>query len=197
VADAVRDITAADVEPVVASLARAFTDDPLMRFLVPDDRHRTRRAGALFSSVLRYQHLGHGACFTDEGRHGASMWAPPGQWRMTLGQIARSTPGSIRALGTRMVAAVRVLTTVERLHPREEHWYLAVLGTDPDHQGKGIGSALMTPVLDRCDEQGVGAYLESSNPTNVPFYRRHGFEVTREIELPGGPTVYPMWRDPH
>jgi GNAT superfamily N-acetyltransferase len=88
------------------------------------------------------------------------------------------------------------MTTVERQHPRSAHWYLAVLGTDPVHQGKGIGSALLAPVLERCDHEGIGAYLESSKNSNIPFYRRHGFEVTGEIPLPGGPSVWPMWRDP-
>ncbi len=194
--DAVRAISDDDVRPVVASLARAFTDDPLMAYLVPDRRTRPRRTATLFSSVLRFQHLAHGASYTDEGCHGAALWDPPGHWRMTLGQIARSTPGSVRALRTGMVRAMRVLTTMERRHPREEHWYLAVIGTDPDHQGRGIGSALMAPVLRRCDDEGIGAYLESSNQANVPFYRRHGFEVTSEISFPDGPTIFPMWRDP-
>jgi len=71
-----------------------------------------------------------------------------------------------------------------------------VLGTDPVEQGKGIGSALMRPVLERCDEEGIGAYLESSKHSNLAFYGRHGFDVTREIELTDGPTIWPMWRAP-
>ena len=59
-----------------------------------------------------------------------------------------------------------------------------MLGTDPIHQGKGIGSALLAPVLDRCDRDGIGAYLESSKQSNIAFYRRHRFEVTGEIVLP-------------
>jgi ribosomal protein S18 acetylase RimI-like enzyme len=189
-------ITGADVRPVVASLARAFTDDPLMAHLVPDRRSRPRRAAVLFSAVLRHQHLGHGASYTDVDRHGAALWDPPGHWRMSAGEIARSTPGSLRALRTNLVRATRVLTAMEREHPRQPHWYLAVLGTDPEHQGRGIASTLMAPVLRRCDEEGVGAYLESSNERNVPFYRRHGFEVTAELHLPRGPTIWPMWRQP-
>jgi GNAT superfamily N-acetyltransferase len=189
-------ISRADVPPVAASLARAFADDPLMAHLLPDPGRRRQRSAVLFSSVLRSQHLRHGACFTDDGRHGAALWDSPGHWRMSPGEIVRSTPGALRALRTNLIRATTVLTAMERQHPREPHWYLAVLGTDPEYQGRGIASALMAPILRRCDEGGVGAYLESSHERNVPFYRRHGFEVTTELHLPRGPTVWPMWRDP-
>lgn len=89
------------------------------------------------------------------------------------------------------------LGKMEKVHPSEPHWYLAVLGTDPQYQGKGVGSALMAPVLQKCDAEGVPAYLESSKESNVPFYQRHGFEVKGEVNVKNGPTLWPMWRDPH
>jgi GNAT superfamily N-acetyltransferase len=82
------------------------------------------------------------------------------------------------------------------VHPEEPHWYLAVLGTATDHQGKGVGSALMAPVLAKCDAEGIPAYLESSKESNIPFYRRHGFEVSGEVNVKNGPKLWPMWRDP-
>jgi ribosomal protein S18 acetylase RimI-like enzyme len=89
------------------------------------------------------------------------------------------------------------LLGMERRHPREKpHWYLAVLGTDPSAQGQGLGSAVLQPVLERCDTDGIGAYLESSKERNIDFYARHGFRVTGKIRLPRGPTMWPMWRDP-
>ncbi len=116
---------------------------------------------------------------------------------MTPSQYLRGTPGFIRSFGTGTLNAVRTLSTVEKRHPASPpHYYLAVLGTDPDLQGKGIGSSLLKPVLDMCDRDGVGAYLESSKEQNIAFYARHGFEKTGEVRLPGGPTVWPMWRDP-
>ena len=83
----------------------------------------------------------------------------------------------------RIVRSTRAVREIERRHPVVPHYYLSVLGTDPDQQGGGIGSALLAPVLDRCDADGVAAYLESSKESNVAFYARHGFTVTERIEL--------------
>lgn len=78
-----------------------------------------------------------------------------------------------------------------------EHWYLAALGTDPEAQGRGLAAAVLAPVLDGCDTDGLGAYLESSKEQNLPFYARHGFAVTGTIDLSrGGPRLWTMWRDP-
>jgi N-acetylglutamate synthase-like GNAT family acetyltransferase len=91
---------------------------------------------------------------------------------------------------------LRGLRAVEALHPAEPHWYLAVLGIEPERQGEGNGGALIQPVLEDCDRQEVPAYLETARERNVDFYTRHGFRVTDELELPDGPPVWLMWRDP-
>jgi ribosomal protein S18 acetylase RimI-like enzyme len=122
------------------------------------------------------------------------LWAPPGKWRLGAWGQVRMLPDFIRLFGRRLPLASRGLNLVEAHHPRELHWYLAVLGTEPACQGQGIGSALMAPILERCDREGLPAYLESSKESNIAFYSRHGFEVTGEIRLPDGPPVWPMWR---
>ena len=106
-------------------------------------------------------------------------------------------PASVRLFRGGTVRAIRNLAAIEAAHPKDPpHQYLALLGTDPAHQGTGIGSALIAGVLARCDEQGLGAYLESSKEENVPFYGRHGFEVVAELTMRDGPTMWRMWRDP-
>jgi ribosomal protein S18 acetylase RimI-like enzyme len=91
---------------------------------------------------------------------------------------------------------MHLLQLVDLARPREAHWYLATLGTDPDRQGQGVGSALLRKVLERADLEGLPAYLESSKERNLAFYGRHGFEVTGEIHTPGGgPTLWLMWRE--
>ncbi|WP_242890885.1 GNAT family N-acetyltransferase [Actinomadura litoris] len=197
---AVRVAAAADVAAVSAVLGRAFEDDPVWRWIVPDEASRVRRLTALFSIQLRTLHLRHGGAETG-GRgprvEGAALWDPPGHWRVPLRTYAASTVPLIRALGTRTPAALRALAEIEKHHPREPHWYLAVLGTDPSAQGNGLGSALLRSRLDRCDAKGLPAYLESSNPVNIPFYTGFGFRVTRDLTMPGScPPIQAMWRDP-
>jgi len=193
----VRTATFDDVPAVAGTLARAFGDDPAMAHLLGGTEvQRIPRLERYFTAALRVQHLEHGLCFTDDDRAAASLWDPPGHWKMTIGQIVRGSRWLIPAFGTRTPRALRALSVMERVHPTEPHYYLAVLGTEPSRQGHGLGSAAMQPVLERCDAEGVPAYLESSKESNVPFYARHGFEVTGEIPLPGGPSLWPMWRPP-
>jgi ribosomal protein S18 acetylase RimI-like enzyme len=81
-------------------------------------------------------------------------------------------------------------------HPNEPHHYLFLLGTRPEWQSCGLGTALMRPVLEMCDRDGLPAYLEATSERNQALYRRHRFDVVGEIRLPGGPTMWPMWRAP-
>jgi ribosomal protein S18 acetylase RimI-like enzyme len=81
-------------------------------------------------------------------------------------------------------------------HPKEPHWYLPLLGVDPAHQNKGVGGALLRHVTDRCDRDGVAAYLESSNPRNIALYERHGFEILGRAQSGQSPVITPMLRRP-
>ena len=184
-------------ESVAAALADAFIDDPVMSWILPDPRSRNRQLTGLFRLLLRIHYLQMDSVWTTPGTLGAALWAPPGHASIATATILMHVHEIFRTLGSSSLRALRALTYVDRHHPAEPHWYLGVLGTHSAHQGAGIGSALLAPVLSRCDEGCLPAYLESSNEANIPFYRRHGFEVTDELHLPGGgPPVWPMWREP-
>lgn len=190
----------ADVRDLSRTLARAFYDDPVMTWLLPDAKARTAQLYRLFATMTRHHHLGHGgvevAC-DGPGIGAAALWDPPNQWRESRrGQFAM-TPTFIRVFGLRSMRGRAVQELMKRAHPEEPHWYLAVIGSDPSVRGKGFGQALMRSRLDRCDAECCPAYLESSKPENVPYYERFGFRVTREIQLPdGGPPLWAMWRTP-
>jgi ribosomal protein S18 acetylase RimI-like enzyme len=188
----------ADVPRLSQSLANAFYDDPVISWMVPGDERRRRVGPFGFATWLSKIYLPKDQVFTDPERKAGALWAPPGKWRMSVGLQVRLSPAMFRMFGVRrMPLILKGLSMMDKHHPDDRpHWYLGVLGTDPEAQGKGLGSAVMQPVLERCDSEGVGAYLESSKEANIPFYRRHGFEVTGEVHLPEGPPLWPMWRDP-
>ena len=184
----------ADFGPLAEVLARAFYDDPVTAWFYPDAARRLRHGRRFFAIRLR-QLAGHGLIFTDEERTGAALWAPPGHWRENLRQSLMQLP-MLPVLLPRIVRATRAVREIERHHPVQPHYYLSVVGTDPEKQGGGVGSALLVPVLQRCDETDTPAFLESSKESNLSFYARHGFAVTKRIELPEGPPLWLMWREP-
>lgn len=186
-----------DVSAVAAMLARAFDDDPVANYLMPSARRRPPGLRAFFGTQMAKDLLPHGGVYTTDDRSGAALWAPPDKPALPLSRaLLNALPTLPYVAGRNFLRSVRFLAHIEAIHPKEPHWYLATLGTEPSRQGHGIGSAVLAPVLRRCDLDGVRAYLKSSKERNIPFYRRHGFEVTGEVNLAGGPQVWTMWRDP-
>ncbi|HEX2084314.1 MAG TPA: GNAT family N-acetyltransferase [Solirubrobacteraceae bacterium] len=187
----VRTATPDDVPALAGALARAFDDDPITVFASPRAASRTRRTRFFFTGRLRAL-VGEELCFCDEERRGAALWAPPDRWRPSLREQLRL----VRMVNHRTPWVVPGFLRMERLHPHEPHYYLSALGVAPEAQGRGLGSALLAPMLERCDREGVPAYLESSKERNIAFYGRHGFRVTRQMRFPRGPRLWLMWRDP-
>ena len=184
----------AELPRITESLARAFHDDPVLVHLM-GGRYDHRRARLGFEMLGRNM-LSQGMVLHTPGFEAAAYWARPGHWSVPFSEIVKTLPVSVRAYRLRMFRALEVLMRMERVHPHEPHYYLEVLGTDPEHQGRGFGAALMAPALDLADDEHVGAYLESSKESNVPYYRRFGFEVVGAIRHRNGPTMWPMWREP-
>ena len=188
-----RPATRHDVRAIGVTHTRAFGDDPVWRWLVPDDRRWKRGIPHVFRVAAR-DHLG--TTWVTPGVTSVAVWAPPGH-RVDRWREAMHGPGDLAVFRSRSLIGMRLQGAMRTIHPREPHWYLYLLGTDPDHQGRGHGSAVLQPALDRCDDEGLPAYLESSKEANIPFYRRHGFAQREEFRpVADGPPLWPMWRAP-
>ncbi|MEO8540292.1 MAG: GNAT family N-acetyltransferase [bacterium] len=193
----VRKAVAADRAKLTAAMARAFDDDPIANWFAAQDRRRARRIYDFMDVAYKIVAV-HDEIYTTDDLQGGAYWAPPGKWYMGPWHQAKLVPAMIRtATLRRLPGIVAGLNAIERKHPSEPHYYLLALGVEPDLQGRGLGTKLMAPVLERCDRERVPAYLESSKERNVPLYERNGFKVTEEMVVPnGGPKIWLMWRDP-
>jgi ribosomal protein S18 acetylase RimI-like enzyme len=201
VAVPIRPMTGEDYEEVIAISARAFWYDPLVDFFSRDMLHEYRLLPAVFKVYLRDLMRPHAELWIGEngGRPRAvAGWLAPGRYpRPLLQEVGRTVhSAAVLTRGRHRLKAFRLFLEVDRHHPQEPHWYLVLLATDPTVQGRGMGSALLAPILDRCDQDGTVAYTETQKESNVSWYARAGFAVTHEIRLPDTPTVWCLQREP-
>jgi GNAT superfamily N-acetyltransferase len=193
---AVRLATEADVSRLAPVLAAAFAGDPPMAHLVPG-RRREERLRPYFEAIIPAIHMPRGEVWMSDDPVGAAAWVAPGRWPLAPGENRPVLGTLTRTFGRHPVRALAGVHRIERGHPTEPHWYLDYIGVAPAAHGRGIGTALLAPVLERCDRERVPAYLNAGSPRSRDLYRRHGFEVTEEFSLPfGGPPLWRMWRTP-
>ena len=189
---------------IAAIWADAFERDPFMRWLFPDDA--TRHASLMRWWGFTLDHLPPGAELHGTRADGCvAYWQPPQEERAPSDEDDHGGESEAHAefvammadlVGEQAPARMESLGRIRQNRLAEPHWYLAVLGTASDQQSRGLGSKVLRPMLERCDRMGMLAYLESSNPANVGFYRRHGFETTGELVLGGEVLVTLMTREP-
>lgn len=182
-------------------LTRAFLTDLAYSIIFPDEAERKQALQRLFGAVVGYS-LVYGLVHTTEAMEGAACWLSPGNTEITLWRMLRTGLGLQRAV-VRFSPEARqrvlaVLDYMDEIHKRQApgpHWYLWLVGVEPDAQGRGIGSRLIQPVLTRADEEGLPCYLETQTEWNVAFYQKRGFEVMTDGVVPDqGIRVWTMLR---
>jgi ribosomal protein S18 acetylase RimI-like enzyme len=181
----------ADIQTsTINTIVLGFAADPMTRWVWPDSS-KYLRIMPQFVMAFGGRAFEHGTAYITDGARAAALWLPPGiePDDVAMAAIMAQTlrPDIADDLG-------HVLQGMARYHPREPHWYLPLIAADPHWIGQGLGALLMQHALRRCDEEGIAAYLESSNPRNISLYERHGFEIIGEIQHGCSPTMTPMLR---
>jgi GNAT superfamily N-acetyltransferase len=187
--------TVADLSRLKDVLAEAFHDDPMFGWLMPDARKRQTRLRRFFAIELRHLALPRGHVWTTGGCSGVAMVMPPGAWRVPL----RATLLEGGAFGLGLAKAAMLASAMDWRHARDvrgPHYYVRDVGVLPAMQGKGLGSALMRPTLERCERDGLPAYLEASSERSAALYERLGFRLTSELRVAGSPPLRLMVRPP-
>ncbi|MEU9289722.1 GNAT family N-acetyltransferase [Streptomyces sp. NPDC048275] len=187
-----------DRELVTRLLDEAFQGDPVSRWIFPDAAHRGSTHPRLMGMFLDIV-LAEGRVDVTEDGAACALWLSVPAAADGDHADEGDGPAQLRAAvdpDNERVELVGRLT--DRAHPvGRAHEYLWLIAVTPDRQGEGLGTALMQPVLDRCDRTGLPAYLEASSARSRELYERLGFVFTgRTVDLPDGPPMWPMWREP-
>lgn len=185
----IRHATLDDQRALQVTAMRSFVDDPVMRWLYPDDATFLAPGGEVFASAMSRWIQSTEVWCTDDGA-GVAVWIPPGRPEVdvTIDPPAPTPPDDLLERFEIIGAAMAGHT------PDEPHWYLQLLGTHPDWQRRGIGARLMEVMFERAADDGLACYLETETVENVVYYRRHGFEVRSEWDIPTGPHMWGMYR---
>lgn len=184
-----------DTDSLAGTLSRAFYHDPLFKYFFPNDAKRERQSYITFQFMLRHTHLKGEIVHPQGATDGAALWVPSNAMRHTTLDLLRLgvIPG---LLGQGIPAVLRQLRALDDMFAMHHtiidtpHYYLSVFGVEPARQGKGLGSALLRPTLERFDQEGIPAYLDTHNAENVSLYRRFGFEIVHHGYLPGGAVMH-------
>jgi GNAT superfamily N-acetyltransferase len=170
------------------ALTNAFFEDPIQRYVFPDETERKEKSIPHFSAILQYGIL-FGEVYTANNFEGAVVWLRPGETTVTPDKAQQGGLADLpKAIGeapfTRFISVLDYADQFHKQDMKEPHWYTMVLGVDPSYQGKGYGSALLSPILDEANTKNIPVYLETAQPKNVSFYKHMGFEVIREVVEP-------------
>ncbi len=183
----------AQIPAAAATLARAFHDDPLMLYAIPDPAERARLLPEVYARMVRFGTLAGEVYVTAGALDGVALWLPPN---------AKWTRENIEASGMHLMSSLigadayqRYREVVGREWQARERdmtgacWYLFLLGVEPSRQRRGLGGAMMRPVLERAGVEQVACYLETENQRNVAFYLKQGFEMIVNGEEAGASGV--------
>ncbi len=181
-----------DEAAAIATLTLAFAADPMTRWSWPDPRTYLEAFPKLARAFGGAAFL-KGTAHRIDGGAGVALWLPPGVEPdgEAMGALMQST-----LKGPALMEGAPIMQQMMDFHPHEPHWYLPLIGIDPQYQGRGLGGALLDHALALSDRDGVPAYLESSNPRNIGLYEQHGFEQLGHIQNGSSPTLVPMLRKP-
>lgn len=182
----VRPGTLADLDAVVSTVTRAFAGDPAWDYMFGPGNDDATRA---FATLLYVGRVRRETVWVADDGAAVSMWdRVDGNSFGGLDDLWRDFQESV---GEEAVARVQAYdSAVKALQPPAPFWYLGVLATHPDHQGRGLATAVMAPGLSRADAEGWDAWLETSKQGNKAFYAGRGFTEVRPVEFPDGP---PTW----
>lgn len=187
-----------DSEAIKDLVKKVFCDDPLMTWFLLQDHRRDAALEAFYDFMVNSYCLPQGLCWVTTDVSGAALWMPPGKWGLSLIKQFSMVGVIVRSFGWRdLLLKFSERQKIDNCHPRKPHYYLAGLGVSEELRGQGVGSALIKPILDRSDQEGLGCYLETNLERNLNFYQRHGFTATQQLDIgPNKLPVWLMWRDP-
>lgn len=177
----------ARIEQAACVFARAFFHDPLYQWFFPNERTRMENIAALYRFVLSTHR--HQTRVSSNALEGIAICETPETHKTNLVTTLRKAPSMVSSVGTaalvRMIRFAIATATIRKQCVPNDRYFLAAIVVEPQQQGRGIGKAMLTALMDEANISGKEMYLETQNPRNIPLYERFGFTVIHRTKVFG------------
>ncbi|MFN8576875.1 MAG: GNAT family N-acetyltransferase [Candidatus Sericytochromatia bacterium] len=187
-----------DLDILSDILLKAFESEPMSNWTVKNDNKRLQRIKLMQETIIKFFGFPYGEVFTNEDKTSCAVWIKPENFFNISFTSLSLILAWVKTVGIERIPKILKTANILSKHqPKFKCYYLMSLGVIPEHQGKGIGSKLIKPILDKCDKERIPIYLETSNKDNLRFYEKHGFRIKDEINNPSIlPLTWTMIREP-
>lgn len=188
-------ITPELIRGAAQAAAEGFQDNEIWVWMLRRDWQRRRLLPRHYRAMIRRVYVPRAGAWTTPDTLGAALWFPPGTMKMSARESAAELLSLLPEGIDSFRRGMRWEALIGKHHPDEPHWYLQTLSVSPGAQRGGVGTVLIQPGLDRADAESMPCFLETQRESNIPYYRRFGFELMREISLHDSPPLWLMWRE--
>ncbi|MFX0001577.1 MAG: GNAT family N-acetyltransferase [Candidatus Hodarchaeota archaeon] len=177
------------IQPAILVLSRAFQNDPVLRWQIPDANKRLAKLHYFWELILRIGTKYGEVYGTSENLEGIAIWRPPenvniSYWKYIVNG-GYKFPFKFGIKTTKRITFVQALNqSIRNIYMKNPHWYLEVIGVDPKYQGKGFARKLLKPMLRRIDNENLPTWLETNLERNLLFYEHFEFTIREELIIP-------------
>jgi len=188
------------LESVATTVAASFADDPIWKWIYDTSDTIAIETGIVLARMLVARSTPGDAIHSIDDEGAVALWTAPKESSSTENEALRDdqampfTTAFAAQLGDRIAVTGKLSAAMAVHRPSQTHWYLGILGTHPDRQNQGLGSMVLAKMLSKADAIGLPTFLESSNPRNYDFYRRHGYTDADELTVEDSPPLLGFWR---
>lgn len=195
---------------VAGLFARAFCDDPMFEYMMPEPAARRKSMEIIYGSIARIYLATARVYATSENLEGILCVRYPGERRFTPAILPAafgtlllpfrlmrhlSLPAVMRRGRTISSATAEMREFVKGCG---EHIYVDMVAVDDRYRGQKQMSRMMRAILAEADRLRVRCVLETESETNVQIYRHFGFSLARTIDaVPGRLAYYIMAYEPN
>jgi ribosomal protein S18 acetylase RimI-like enzyme len=168
---------------IVEILTQSFESNQSVNYIVNQDEKRLERIRVLMDYSFDVCSL-FGDVFISDDKKACALIVYPDRKKTNLKAALLNLKLITQCIGIRNARKTLAREAlIKKTQPNEPMTYLWFIGVSLADQNKGIGSRLLSRVIEHSNQLKKPIYLETSTVRNLPWYQKFGFRIYSEHDL--------------